>query len=360
MPLLRTLQEGPSAAPSAQGPDSEPQPESANDAAKGRIEIDRATMVLLNPRAAGGRAAKLADPVRRWLAAYAPQVALIESDSIERSRATLQCLPRSSRVVLIGGDGTLHHMLPVLQTHRLALGLVPMGSGNDTAHALGLQGKAWPAALRLALTGQTRRMDLGELVTRRGRLPFISSLAAGFDAAVSERALRGPAWLGGRQRYLWATLAELGELQTQNLRIAIDGEPGFDGPAILASVFNTPTYGSGLPAAPGARIADGKLDLLVAGSFGQLGALAMLPRLLKGSHLGHPKIMSRRCEKLQLESDRDLPMAADGEVLEPLRRYEVQTRASSIAVVAASIKRRDDDRRLLGRDQPDRRDTAHA
>ena len=65
-------------------------------------------MVLLNPRAAGGQAAALAQPVREWLSAYAPGVALVESDSIERSRATLQCMPRSSRVVLIGGDGTLH------------------------------------------------------------------------------------------------------------------------------------------------------------------------------------------------------------------------------------------------------------
>jgi diacylglycerol kinase family enzyme len=103
---------------------------------------DRPTMVLLNPRAAGGQAAALVQPVREWLANYAPGVALVESDSIERSRATLQCLPRSSRVVLVGGDGTLHHMLPVLLTHRLALGVVPLGGGNDTARALGVAG--WP------------------------------------------------------------------------------------------------------------------------------------------------------------------------------------------------------------------------
>jgi diacylglycerol kinase (ATP) len=360
MQSLRTTHDGPGAETSSAGPESEPQRESPDDLSKRRIEVDRPTMVLLNPRAAGGRAARLAEPVRHWLATYAPQVALIESDSIERSRATLQCLPRSSRVVLMGGDGTLHHMLPVLLTHRLALGLVPLGSGNDTAAALGLQGKAWPAALRLALTGQTRRMDLGELVTPRGRLPFISSLSAGFDATVNERALLGPRWLSGQGRYLWATLAELGKLQTQALRIAVEGEPAFDGPAILASVFNTPTYGSGLPAAPGARIADGKLDLLVAGPLGKLGTLAMLPRLLNGEHLGHPKIITKRGDKLRVESDRDLPMAADGEPLEPLRRYEVQTRASSIAVVAATIKRRHDDRRLLGREMPDRRTTAEA
>ena len=132
------------------------------DSVSSGFRPDRPTMVLLNPRAAGGQAAALAHPIRQWLASYAPGVALVESDSIERSRATLQCLPRSSRVVLIGGDGTLHHMLPVLLTHRLALGVVPLGGGNDTARALGVAGLPWPKALELALTGPTRRMDVGE------------------------------------------------------------------------------------------------------------------------------------------------------------------------------------------------------
>lgn len=292
-------------------------------------------MVLLNPRAAGGRAAALAQPVRAWLASYAPGVALIESDSIERSRATLQCLPRSSRVVLIGGDGTLHHMLPVLLTHRLTLGVVPLGNGNDTARVLGVHRLDWPKALELALRGPTRRMDVGELVTPRLHVPFISSLAAGFDAAVGRRALESPGWLRGMPRYLWATFAELAGLRTHRIRVSIDGTPCHEGEALFASVLNTPSYGSGMPAVPGARVADGQLDLLVAGRFGRLGTLAMLPRLLRGTHLANPKCMSRRFQSLALDSDDELPLAGDGEPLQPLRRFEVRVRASAITVVSA-------------------------
>jgi len=60
------------------------------------------------------------------------------------------------------------------------------------ARALGVAGMAWPQALELALRGPTRRMDVGELITPRLRVPFFSSLAAGFDAAVAMRALSGP------------------------------------------------------------------------------------------------------------------------------------------------------------------------
>lgn len=300
---------------------------------------DRPTMVLLNPRAAGGRAAALAQPLREWLASHAPGVALVESDSIERSRATLQCLPRSSRVVLIGGDGTLHHMLPVLLTHRLALGVVPLGSGNDTARALGVADLPWAQALDLALRGPTRRMDVGELVTPRLRVPFLSSLAAGFDAAVGQRAIEGPRWLSGMPRYLWATVSELSTLRTHRIRIALDGAPRHEGEAIFASVLNTSSYGSGMPAVPGARVADGRLDLLVAGGFSRIGTLAMLPRLLRGTHLASAKIHTWRFESMQIESDDELPLAADGEPLESLRRFEVRVRASAVSVVSTKGQR---------------------
>lgn len=299
------------------------------------IRPQRPTMVLLNPRAAGGQAAALAQPLRDWLAGNAPGVALVESDSIERSRATLQCLPRSSRVVLIGGDGTLHHMLPVLLTHRLALGVVPLGSGNDTARALGVHQLGWEKALDLALHGPTRRMDIGELMTPRQRVPFISSLAVGFDAAVGKRAIDGPSWLRGMPRYLWATLGELASLRTHRVRVRVDGELRHDGDALFTSVLNTPSYGSGMPAVPGARVADSQLDLLVAGDIGRFGALAVLPRLLKGRHLTSPKIHTWRFQSLHIDSNDELPLAADGEPLAPLRSFEVRIRAAAITVVSA-------------------------
>lgn len=299
----------------------------------------RPSLVLLNPRAAGGRAAALAGPVRQWLRDHAPGVLLLESDSIERSRASLQCLPRSSRVVLIGGDGTLHQMLPVLLTHRLSLGIVPCGGGNDTARALGVHALPWQQALSLALNGATRRMDIGELATPHGRVPFISSLAIGFDAAVGERALEGPRWLHGQPRYLWATFGELLGLRHHVLRARVDGELVHEGRTLFASVLNTRTYGSGMPVMPPARIADGKLDLLVAGDIGRLGALMLLPRLLRGTHLHQPRVAAHRMQQLLIESDRAVPVAADGEPLAPMRRFEVRVRASAIAVVSARTAR---------------------
>jgi diacylglycerol kinase (ATP) len=293
------------------------------------------TLVVLNPHAGSGRAARLVEPMRAWLAEHSPGTALVAEDSIDKARAMVQCLPRGSRVVLVGGDGTLHQMLPVFLTHRHILGLVPMGNGNDTARALRLHRLPWEVALQHAITGPTIRMDVGDVTLVRGHELFISSLAAGFDASVGQRALKGPAALHGLPRYLWATFGELASLRTWRMTVSADGDLVRQGPTLFASVLNTPSYGSGMRAVPGARIADAKLNLLVAGRFGRVGTLLMLPRLLLGLHLRHAKVRTRSFDTLRVLSDTPIPLAADGEPMAPQREFEVRVRPSAIMVARA-------------------------
>lgn len=302
----------------------------------GRAFVAGPALVLLNPRAAGGRAGRLAEPLRQWLAARAPDAVFAAADDLPRSRALLRERPEGSRAVLVGGDGTVHRLLPELLGRSLSLGLVPVGSGNDLAGALGLRGLAWDDALALALQGADSACDLGELSTAAGALPFASSLAAGFDAAIARRAAEGPPWLRGLPRYLWATLRELAALQRRRLRVVADGAVVHDGEALFASSLNTPSYGAGMPAVPGARIDDGRLDLLVAGRFGRVGALLMLPRLLAGRHLGHPEVCAASFAELRVECDAELPLAADGEPLAGAREFTVRVRPGALRAVRAA------------------------
>ncbi|MBX3590122.1 MAG: hypothetical protein KF755_04350 [Burkholderiaceae bacterium] len=290
-------------------------------------------LVLLNPCAAGGRAWRLADPLRKQLNSVAPAAAFAVVDDVERARALLLERPEGSRAVLIGGDGTVHRLLPALVERKLSLGLVPVGSGNDLARALGLRGLAWPDALALALHGPASGCDLGELVTEHGAWPFASSVEAGFDAAIARRAAEGPQWLRGLPRYLWATLGELAALRRRRLRVIVDGELVHDGDALFASTLNTPTYGAGMPAVPGARIDDGRLDLLIAGRFGRLGTLLMLPRLLAGRHLGHPEVRTAPFTQLRVECVAEMPLAADGEPLAGARAVAVRVMPGALQAV---------------------------
>ena len=292
--------------------------------------------MLLNPRAAGGRAGALAGPIGAWLASHAPGVALVQASGIEDGLARLRALPPGSRAVLVGGDGTVHRMLPPFVERGLVMGLVPFGSGNDFARALGLHGWGWPRALQHALSAPARPIDIGEAtIDGTRRVPFVSSLTAGFDSSVGQRAIDGPTWLRGLPRYLLATLRELAHLRHWPIDAAIDGTPVHAGPALFVSVLNTRSFGSGMPAVPHARIDDGRLDVLAAGPVGLGGVALLLPRLLVGRHLGHPLLRTAPFTRLTAESPVDVPLAAEGEPLGTARRWSVAVQPGGLRVVAA-------------------------
>lgn len=289
-------------------------------------------LVLLNPLAANGRAGALAEPMRRWLAEQAPLAGLIVSDSIERSRAQVQCLPRSSRVIVVGGDGTLHHLLPVLLTHRLSLGLVPQGRGNHTARALGLSRLPWQQALELALTGTTRRMDIGELRSERIRRPFISGLVAGLDVDALQAASDGPAGLPARLRGWQALVREHARLRLQRLHLIVDGRPVHDGALRLATLLNTPSCAFGTAVHPKARIADGRLDLMCGHEPSSIGSLRLLSRLRAGRRPDDSPAQRRPFQSLRIDGSAPLPLVVDGEPLAPLAGFDVRVVASAITV----------------------------
>lgn len=296
------------------------------------------TLVLLNPHAQSGRAARRIPLLKDWLHTHAPGCTLAVPDSLAESLALLNSLPEGSRVVAVGGDGTLNRWLPALLARRLTLGLVPMGSGNDSARALGLHSLRQDAALRHALQAAARPVDTGrvswtDLQGHRHETPFLSSLTTGFDSAIALRAIQGPRWLRGLPRYLWATVKELAQLQTWPLTVHADGQLLANGPALFASTLNTPTFGSGLPAVPHARIDDGQLNALLAGPFKLGGVCLMLPRLVMGWHLGHPMVQTRAYRSLDITCPAGVPLAADGEYLGVATALTVRSCPASLNIV---------------------------
>ena len=276
-------------------------------------------LILINPHAAGGRARKLEGPIQAWceaLPAQSERPQIVSPESIQDALMLISALPPRSRVVVVGGDGTLNQMLPALLQGDHEVGLVPSGSGNDCARAWGLNSMSWQQALAHALSATSSAIDLGRIeLDKKAIHYFHSSLAVGFDASVGHRALTGPKFLSGLPRYLLATFRELTNLKNWPLKVEADGLLTHEGATLLASVLNTPTYGGGMPAVPHALINDGQLNLLVGGRFNRWQTLLMLPRLLIGKHLGHPRIQCHACSNVSIGNANLVPVAADGETL---------------------------------------------
>jgi diacylglycerol kinase family enzyme len=281
----------------------------------------------------------VAVPLAQLLRSEFAHAALAQCHSAPQTQRMLADLPAPTRVVVVGGDGSVHHLLDAIRGAHHSLGLVPLGSGNDTARALGVHALPWQDALRLALTAPAARIDLGEVTTGAASAPkttrFVSSLAAGFDAAIALRAHRGPKWLTGMPRYLRATLLQIAQMSNQRIEVVVDGRPVHNSPALFASTLNTRTYGSGMPAVPSARIDDGLLDLLIAGQFGRAQVLWMLPKLLAGTHLPHPRISTHLFKTLQLTAGQPLDLAADGEPVDAGHTVHVRVLPGALQVVRA-------------------------
>ena len=300
------------------------------------------TLVLVNPHAQGGRVRQMVPALREAADELVPFARVQAPERVDEALDILRREHVGARVVLVGGDGTFNRWLPALLNQALTVGLVPLGSGNDLARALGLDRQHWPSALALALQGNTRPMDTGLAVWTdmhgdSHRTPFTSSLTAGFDSSVALRALQGPRWLSGLPRYLWATLRELQHLRHWTVRAQADGQHLDDGPVLLMSVLNTPTLGSGIAAMPHASTHDGQLDWLRAGPFGRLGCMHLLPRFLRGSHLTQPGVQVGRFKQLGLHCPQGIPLAADGEWLGLARQVQVHVQAHSLQMVTGNV-----------------------
>jgi diacylglycerol kinase family enzyme len=288
--------------------------------------------LLINPHAGGGRAGELEPAFRAWAMAQSEAVNVHAPHGAEEARNWLLNLPRSSSIALVGGDGTLNQMLPALLANDLCLTLVPQGSGNDLARALGVAGLPWREALERSKRAVPRPMDVGWLRTGAEERPFLSSLTVGFDSAVGYKALHGPRFLRGLPRYLLATFRELSAHQNWDTQVTLDGQMLHRGSTLFASTLNTPSYGSGMPAVPFARIDDGLLNVLIAGRFNVAQTLAMLPRLLMARHLSHPRVVTRPFKTMVIESPQALPLATDGEYVGEARSLTVHVAPGALRV----------------------------
>ncbi len=323
------------------------------------------TLLVLNPHAAGGKAAALAKPLKTWLAKNQPDWQLAIAHNVAIGRRLIDAMPKGSRIVLVGGDGTFNQMLPSLLAGQHSAALVPYGSGNDLARALGLRGLSWRKALALAGSQTPQRMDIGlaefevlpesnenqeddhlesqkadqeegQNEDRLYSVPFASSFTTGFDSSVGLRALNGPKWLRGLPRYLLATVRELLHFRKWGLVVLADGKPIYTTEALFASSLNTPTFGAGMPAVPHASIDDGQLNLLLAKNVSVWQTILLMPDLLFGKHLNHPKVHTQPFQTLQIKSDTPIPLAADGEYLGTSQNIHIRILKGQLPIVAKS------------------------
>lgn len=213
---------------------------------------------ILNPRAglAARRALHALENHSFWRGI---EVVTTKARGDARTFATEAAAAGYDTVLSIGGDGTANEAAWGLIGTETALGLVPMGSGNGLARTLGIPLRAEPAVDALAHAVR-RRMDVG-MVNKR---PFLNVAGAGFDAQVGAD-FHAHGLRGGRRgvfTYVRLSLTRTWSYRAEEWRLDA-GEGHFEGRALVVAFVNGRQYGGGAVVAPGARLDDGLLDVVV-------------------------------------------------------------------------------------------------
>lgn len=215
------------------------------------------------------------------------------------------------RVIAVGGDGTAMETAAGLAGQaNAALGIVPTGAGCDFARSAGVPTDPLKAA-EFALTADPVATDLATL----GDEIFLNVAGVGFDAEVAAQDQRNRVRYSstGTIPYLRALLSVLRTYRPRPMQITADGFQ-IERRCLLVAVANAQYYGGGMRIAPTAQLADGYLDVLVAGDVSVVETLLLVPRLYSGGHLMHPKVQLLRCRTVEIQTEQETAVHRDGEL----------------------------------------------
>lgn len=250
-------------------------------------------------------------------------------------------------ILLFGGDGTIHRHLSQLVKLGLPVLVVPVGSGNDFARALGL------ARVRDSLAAwrtfcfrhdNLRSIDLGVILpldADAGGAPaphyFCSVAGLGLDAEVARRANELPRWVRGSGGYALTLVPTIFRFAAFPMKIlTADEGTGWttrsNQPTILAAFANTSTYGGGMKIAPWARMDDGQLDVCVIGDVDPFKLACLFPTVYFGRHLGVREVEYFQAARLRVETELPLDVYADGEYV-CQTPVEVSVRGGALRVI---------------------------
>jgi diacylglycerol kinase (ATP) len=229
-------------------------------------------------------------------------------------------------VAAAGGDGTVNEVVNGIMrsSHRPALGVVPLGTGNDLARMLAIPLEP-EQSLALLMEGERRRLDLYEVVAPSENSYGINAAAGGFSGKVDEKLTPELKAGWGPLAYLISAATVASDIQAYEVRLSFDDEPPIIETVVNVIVANGRTLAGGRRAAPLSNPEDGLLDVIIVrrGTVVELGDAAA--RLVTGGFLNSRLVTHRRAHSLQLTSDPRMWFNVDGELLtsEPLSFHVV-------------------------------------
>lgn len=210
------------------------------------------------------------------------------------------------RVVLVGGDGSLHAAANAPLTRLPELALVPAGRANNIARALGIPTDRLEA-LTVAANASARPLDALRVATPDRFIYALEAVSAGFQAEAradyrAENSADLRQGLRALGRAIW-------RYRPYRASVRVDGAAIRSTSAAQLFFSNLPFFGFGFEVAPGADPTDGRLEAIVLEARGRTRLLRLLAAARRGRHIGRRGVMRMPATRVKLSEP--LPLVAD-------------------------------------------------
>lgn len=226
----------------------------------------------------------------------------------ELARQAANSLIKYDAIISVGGDGTLLEVANGLMGSDVLLGVLPAGTGNDFARAIGI-----PSTIKDALSYLTRKrsrlIDVGKLEN----LFFINVASVGFDAEIIKDIFKFRKFIPGRLSYYVAALIKFFTFKFKDITINIDGQI-IKTKILLVAIANGTHYGGGMMVNPNGDLEDGYLDVIVVNSLPRYKIPLLFHRFVKGTYQDLPYVKTYKCREISIDSHNSLVINADGDL----------------------------------------------
>jgi YegS/Rv2252/BmrU family lipid kinase len=291
-------------------------------------------IVIINPESASGGTRdawpKIASELASHFGPFTPRFTNRPGEGTELAATAAR--KGTKLIVACGGDGTISEVANGILSAGTdtELGILPSGTGGDFRKTIGIPARAGEAA-RILRTGQTRLIDVGRVTfTNYGGEQesryFFGVASFGMSAEVVARVkeggpewltTKGPKWLTGRVSFAVAMLQTALKVGPTRVVVQLDDDPARHLTVANLCIANARFFGGGMKIAPGAKLTDGKFDVISIGDLGAARILANAPRLYLGAHLsmddvGHAlatKVLAR-----PIDNEQPIEIEVDGEI----------------------------------------------
>ena len=223
-------------------------------------------------------------------------------EAVEFAKKAIQ--QNATKIIAVGGDGTINEVASVLVDSTIPLGIIPVGSGNGLARHLKLP-LNYKKAFQKVLVGASIKIDVGYINNK----PFFCTAGIGFDAAVAHRFATSKG--RGLINYIKATLFTLFKYQP----IQVSVNEGASEKVFSLSIANANQFGNDAFISPFSNIQDGQLELVKIGLLNKLEAAILAVRLFK-KNIHHSKnVHFQACTHASIHYAKNAPIHVDGENL---------------------------------------------